>query len=308
MSTELDLAAPRSRLISIRSRTDGGTHMSDMAVVEFGPPDRAPDLVFLHANGFNGMTYRQLLAPLGAEGFRVIAVDQRGHGNSQLATPAEGHDWTRYADDLVALTEALAAQPRVLAGHSMGGTAILLAAPQFAAATGRAPSMVLFDPVLKPSLANAPGAALSPADSPLVRGALRRNALFESREAALGSYSGRGAFKTWPDAVIADYLCDGLKPLAEGGMTLSCAPSWEAANFVSSYLFSPTEALTRPLADIHILRAAHESTCRWDEGATTSPWPSYVRIESVPGTTHFLPMEQPEIARAALREAIAAAH
>lgn len=278
-----------------------------MAIVEFGPLDRAPDLLMLHANGFNAMTYRQLLAPLGAEGLRVIAADQRGHGLSRLATPVEGHDWQRYADDLAALTVALGAVPRVLAGHSMGGTAILLAAPRLAAATGRAPSMVLFDPVLKPAAADADDAALSAAESPLVRGALRRNAFFESREAALASYSGRGAFKTWPDAVIADYLSDGLKPRAEGGMELTCAPAWEAANFVSSYLVSPTEALTSPIADIRILRAEHESTCRWDEGATRSPWPPHVRIESVPGTTHFLPMEKPDLARDALREAIAAA-
>ena len=307
MPLALDPTAPRHRLIPIHSRAGDG----DMAIVEFGPPDRAPDLVLLHANGFNAMTYRHLLAPLGAEGLRVIAVDQRGHGLSRLATPAEGHDWRRYADDLVALIEALGDMPRVLAGHSMGGTAILLAAPQLAAATGRAPSMVLFDPVLKPASADAAGAAGLAADSPLVRGALRRNAFFESREAALQSYSGRGAFKTWPDAVIADYLTDGLKPRddsAEGGMTLTCAPTWEAANFISSYRFSPNEALAQPIADIRILRAEHESTCRWDEGAATSPWPPHVRVESVPGTTHFLPMEKPELARAALRDAIAEAN
>ena len=301
MPIDFDPTAPRHRLIPIRSRAGDG----DMAIVEFGPHDRSPDLLLLHANGFNAMTYRHLLAPLGADGWRVIAADQRGHGLSQLATPTEGHDWRRYADDLVALTEALGGVPRVLAGHSMGGTATLLAAPQLAAATGRTPSMVLFDPVLKPALADAAGAAVSAADSPLVRGALRRNAFFESREAALDSYSGRGAFKTWPDAVIADYLRDGLKPNPEGGMTLTCTPAWEAANFISSYLFSPTQALTQPVADIRILRAAHESTCRWDEGATSSPWPAHVRIDTVPDTTHFLPMEVPELARAALREAIA---
>lgn len=302
MSEDFNPAAPRHRLIPLRSQAGDG----EMAVVEFGPAGGSPDLVMLHANGFNALTYRQLLAPLGAEGFRVMAVDQRGHGRSRLTADPESHDWRRYADDLVALTEALGAAPRVLAGHSMGGTAILLAAPRLAAACGRAPSMVLFDPVLKPALPQAPGAAMSPADSPLVRGALRRNAFFDSREAALQSYSGRGAFKTWPEAVIADYLADGLMPRPEGGMTLCCSPAWEAANFISSYLFSPTDALTQPLADIRILRAAHESTCRWDEGAVVPPWPAHVKVESVPGTTHFLPMEVPELARAALREAIAA--
>lgn len=273
-----------------------------MATIAFGPAERPLDIVFLHANGFDAMTYRQLLAPLAREGLHVMAVDQRGHGLSRLAAEPAGHSWLRYADDLVALVEALGAAPRVLSGHSMGGTAILLAAPRLAR-DGRAPSMVLFDPVLKPAAPEA--TPLSPAESPLVRGALRRNALFDSREAALESYRGRGAFKTWPEAVIADYLVDGLVARPDGGMTLSCAPAWEAANFSSSYLHSPHEALTRPLADIRILRAERDSTCRWDEGAADSPWAAHVRVETVPATTHFLPMEQPEVARAALRTAVA---
>ncbi len=291
--------SPRRRLIPLQSRAGHG----EVATIAFGPADRPVDIVFLHANGFNAMTYRQLLAPLGREGLHVMAVDQRGHGLSRLDTQAADHSWLRYADDIVALVEALGAAPRVLAGHSMGGTATLLAAPRLAGLS-RAPSMVLFDPVLKPSLPEA--TPLSIADSPLVRGALRRNALFASREAALENYRGRGAFKTWPDAVIADYLTDGLVPLASGGMTLSCAPAWEAANFSSSYLHSPSQALTQALADIHILRAEHASTCRWDEGATTSPWAPHVQVTTVPGTTHFLPMELPDVAREALRDAVAA--
>lgn len=291
--------APRRRLIRINSRAGAG----EIATVAFGPDTRPVDILFLHANGFNGMTYRQLLAPLAAEGLHLMAIDQRGHGLSRLATVAEGHSWLQYADDLVALIDALGTAPRVLAGHSMGGTAILLAAPRLAAALGTSPAMVLFDPVIKPAAPTIDAPDMSPANSPLVRGALRRNALFDSRAAALDNYRGRGAFKTWPDAVIADYLADGLVPRADGGMTLACAPAWEAANFVSSYLHSPTDTLTRPLAPLHILRAAHESTCRWDEGSEVSPWAAGVCVETVPGTTHFLPMERPDVARAALRDA-----
>ncbi|AMM25373.1 alpha/beta fold hydrolase [Variovorax sp. PAMC 28711] len=299
MSSPPATDAPRRRLVHLESRAGHG----DMATVAFGPADRPLDIVFLHANGFNAMTYRQLLAPLARDGLHVMAIDQRGHGLSRLATDPQHHSWLRYADDLVALVHALGNAPRVLSGHSMGGTAILLAAPRLAR-DGRAPSIVLFDPVLKPATPEA--IPFSAAESPLVRGALRRNALFDSREAALESYRGRGAFKTWPEAVIADYLVDGLVARPDGGMTLSCAPAWEAANFVSSYLHNPVDALTRPLADMRILRAAHDSTCRWDEGAAASPWPPHLRVDTVPETTHFLPMEQPEVAREALRAAVEA--
>ncbi|MET0540870.1 MAG: alpha/beta hydrolase [Variovorax sp.] len=272
-----------------------------MAAIEFGPTDRPVDIVFLHANGFNGMTYRQILEPLGT-GLRILALDQRGHGRSTLPTDLEGHAWSRYADDLAALLAALPDRPRLLAGHSMGGAAILLASLQMAA--GRAPAMVLFDPVLRlPE--DVPDAAAM-AESPLTRGAKRRNAVFASRQAALESYRGRGAFKTWPDAMVEDYLSDGLRPLDDGRFTLSCTPAWEAANFMSSYQTSALPALRHPAATVHILRAEHETTCAI--GADAQAWGGQpqVRVETVSGTTHFLPMERPELVRSALLGALSA--
>lgn len=273
-----------------------------MAGIEFGPPERPLDVLFLHANGFNAMTYRQIFEPLGA-GLRILAIDQRGHGCSELAADPEGHSWQRYADDLLALLEALGETPRVMAGHSMGGSAILLALPRMPAET--APGIVLFDPVLRlPE--DAPDDATM-AESPLVRGAKRRNALFASRAAALASYRGRGAFKTWPDAMIEDYLVDGLRTAADGQLTLSCAPAWEAANFITSYQQSPLPALSQPRAAIRILRAGHESTCAIGPDSEAWRGQSRVRVETAPGTTHFLPMERPELVRGALREAVLAA-
>ena len=52
-----------------------------MAVLDFGPPDRAPDIVFSHANGFNARTYRSILAPL-ADRFRILAIDMGSRGIS----------------------------------------------------------------------------------------------------------------------------------------------------------------------------------------------------------------------------------
>jgi pimeloyl-ACP methyl ester carboxylesterase len=78
-----------------------------LAVLDFGPPERAYDLVFLHANGFNALTYRRVLAPLAAD-FRILALDQRGHGASSLTTVIEGRtDWGDFRDDLVLLLETL---------------------------------------------------------------------------------------------------------------------------------------------------------------------------------------------------------
>jgi len=193
------------------------TRGGEMAVLDFGPPERPVDIVFSHANGFNAGTYRSILAPLSGE-MRILAIDLRGHGASTLPTPIEGRDgWREFRDDLLAFLAAAADGPVVLAGHSMGGTSSLLAA---AAQPERVRSLALFDPVIFE--------AQSPAqmESPLVQGALRRRARFPSKQAVIEAYSGRGAFKSWSPEQLADYVEAGFRPTATGEVTLACAPEW----------------------------------------------------------------------------------
>jgi pimeloyl-ACP methyl ester carboxylesterase len=115
---------PRRRFFAIDSRAGSG----EMAALDFGPEDRPFDVVFLHANGFNALTYRSILEPLGA-GLRVLAPDQRGHGESRLEARPEGRrSWKDFRDDLIALLETLDQPPVVLSGHSMGATVSLLTA------------------------------------------------------------------------------------------------------------------------------------------------------------------------------------
>lgn len=50
----------------------------------------------------------------------VVAVDQRGHGESSWAT-LDTYDAVSYAADIAALIEALELSPAVVVGHSLGG-------------------------------------------------------------------------------------------------------------------------------------------------------------------------------------------
>lgn len=54
-----------------------------------------------------------------AEGFRVIAIDRRGHGRSDQVS--EGHDMDHYASDASAVVESLDLRNAVHVGHSTGG-------------------------------------------------------------------------------------------------------------------------------------------------------------------------------------------
>lgn len=254
-------------------------------------PARAPDIVFLHANGFNAGTYLEILAPVAAT-HAVLLIDLRGHGRSELPTVEQGHSWQVYAEDLRAVIAQLPAPPSVLAGHSMGAATCLLAAARMPAP----PRLVLFDPVIATA-----GAYGLPPDyaAAMVQGALRRRSEFPSREAAFAAYRGRGAFATWPDATLAAYLRDGLRASPEGGFTLACAPAWEAANYAAFAQANPREALRTPGLRATILLAEGGSTCalRAEEFADGG----MVTARAVPGSTHFLPMERPELVVETLR-------
>lgn len=170
----------------------------EVAVLDFGRLGAPVAGVFLHANGFNARTYRRLLGPASRFG-RILAFDQRGHGATTLQARPEGRrDWLDLRDDLLAFAEALDLKDVTLCGHSMGGTVSLLAGRE---APDRVHRLLLLDPVMIPDLPAPAGDA-----SPMVAGALRRRATFANRGDARAAYRGRGAFATWPDAMIEDYV------------------------------------------------------------------------------------------------------
>jgi pimeloyl-ACP methyl ester carboxylesterase len=279
-----------------RREIDIGDAGGTVAAIGFGDPAKPVDVLFLHANGFNALTYRSILEPLAASQ-HVLAIDQRGHGLTTLQGTIDGRrSWDDLAADLVALLDRLDGPPLLLAGHSMGGTTSVLAALQ---RPSRVRRVVLFDPVILPwpaSLAlrlGFPARRIKGLRS-LAEGALRRKPAFPSREAAFAAYRGRGAFRTWQDQQLADYVADGFRDLSDGSVELACSPAWEASN-VLSHAHNIWGALKQIRCPVHILRAEKGSPC-----SVRRPLSPAMRVEVVPGTTHFLPLERPGGARDAL--------
>lgn len=257
----------------------------------------APLLHFAHATGFNAETYRGLLTPLQGR-FRVAAADQRGHGFTALpAEPGPLADWFTFGGDLVRILDGLGGGPAILAGHSMGAIVSMMAA---AARPDLVRGLVLVEPVLVPRFSRQIATVMrllhqpAPPNSNLAALAAKRRAIFPSFEMALSAYRGRGAFKTWPDETLADYLRGGLVPTGNGTeMRLACAPAWEASVFEHAPpgIARLARRVRCPLTLLH----AGNGTARAREVRLVARLHGDARTIEVPGTTHFLPMERPDV-------------
>ncbi len=129
---------------------------------------------------------------------------------------------------------------------------------------------------------------------PIVSRTLKRRAVFDSREQALAAYRGRGAFKGWPDLMLADYLADGLAE-TDRGLELTCSPAWEASNYAAQ-AHDPWRALARYPGAVRILKGETGSLCAVRPSARRAA----LQVETTAGGGHLFPMTHAEITRDAL--------
>jgi len=110
--------------------------------VLFSGPESGTPVVFLHGNASSATYWEEIMLALPA-GFRGIAPDLRGYGDTEdkLIDATRGAaDWV---DDILALMDSLKIEKAHLAGHSMGGALVF---NLVAAAPGRVLSGTLVNP------------------------------------------------------------------------------------------------------------------------------------------------------------------
>jgi non-heme chloroperoxidase len=76
-------------------------------------------VVFSHGWPLTADAWEDQMVFLASRGYRCIAHDRRGHGRS--SQPWNGNEMDTYADDLLALVEALDLRKAIHVGHSTGG-------------------------------------------------------------------------------------------------------------------------------------------------------------------------------------------
>lgn len=91
----------------------------------WGDPAGRP-VILLHGGGQTRHAWRGAGETLGAAGYHAIALDARGHGDSDWS-PTADYTPENNVQDLVAVVDSLDADPPILVGASMGGSTSLLA-------------------------------------------------------------------------------------------------------------------------------------------------------------------------------------
>lgn len=80
-----------------------------------------PAVVFCHGFPDLALGWRYQLEPVARAGFRAIAPDQRGYGNSSAPAAIDAYSLTDLTGDLVGLLDALDIDRAVFVGHDWGG-------------------------------------------------------------------------------------------------------------------------------------------------------------------------------------------
>jgi pimeloyl-ACP methyl ester carboxylesterase len=99
------------------------TNGVELHVVEAGPDDGRP-VVLCH--GFPELAYswRHQIPALAEAGYRVLAPDQRGYGDSDRPEPIEAYDIHHLTGDLLGLLDDIDADQAVFVGHDWGSMVV----------------------------------------------------------------------------------------------------------------------------------------------------------------------------------------
>jgi pimeloyl-ACP methyl ester carboxylesterase len=266
-----------------------------LRVRERGPHD-GPASVLLHGWLDHRGSF-DLLAPL-LPG-RTVAVDQRGHGDSSWAGAGGFYHFVEYLGDLDGLLRELKLSgPVRLVGHSMGGAVSLL----YAAARP--------DLVAHVTLLDAAPLLIAPAEVPdRLSGGMEDLAKPRARRAVASVDEARERMqRANPDLApaAARLLAQGAvgpDPARNGGLAWKWDPLLRARSPLPYTKDVLQEIVGRVRAPVLVLRAERGHLPEEQQlRAWLSPVPS-LTVETVPGTSHHLHIDVPELVAERIRRA-----
>jgi pimeloyl-ACP methyl ester carboxylesterase len=258
-------------------------------------PGSGPTLVCLHPSGHYGRIWEGVAQQLAPQ-FRVLAPDQRGHGDS--GQPTSGNGAEDYAADVEALAAGRGLDRIVLVGHSLGARTAMVHAAEH---PERVSHMIL---VGGPHFSTIePGADVAhwTGNSNAMR---QRERHIASAEAAADVL--RASYPKFTEADVQHAVRYNTQPAAGGGLEWKFEPAWVADGLMHA-LDDLRPYAARVRCPILILRA----TSSWE--LTPERMPKVVGVFSGAPVTVVdvdasanLEVEAPDAVAAAIRDYLAA--
>jgi pimeloyl-ACP methyl ester carboxylesterase len=244
----------------------------------------------MHATGFHGRVWEPFVPRL-REHFSVIALDQRGHGDSDK--PPSGYEWEKFGEDVLAVVDHLHVSSIAGLGHSAGATALVFAET---ARPGTFSRLVLLDPTLLPPEFR----TVAPRGlNPMSEQARKRRAVWDSADELFERLRAGTPLAGWREDFLRAYVSYGTEPRADGTVALKCPPDIEA----QVYAAAPAHGGWERLSELRCptLLVTGESSHLWADGRNeiAAAQISDVRVRRIEGG-HFFPMENPDATTAAI--------
>jgi pimeloyl-ACP methyl ester carboxylesterase len=284
---------PRQAKITVRG--------IELSYFEWGPDDAQPVLM-VHATGFHARCWDETVRELG-DGYRVVAIDMRGHGRSAKVAP---YDWLQYGEDLAAFVEALDLREIIGVGHSMGGHAVTQAAGR---TQDRFQRLLLVDPTIMAAQAYETWETSRTFSEPSEHPTARRKNDWVSWEEMYERFKNRDPFRLWRDQVLRDYSRYGVTENPDGsGYVLCCPPIVEASIYMGSGDSDIFDLIEKLVIPVLVMRAHKPETATGEMDFAASPtWEGLAgafpngRDMHLPELTHFIPMQRPDLVAEQIR-------
>lgn len=259
-----------------------------------------PIALLHHANGMCAATWALVAMGL-RDTCRVIAIDARGHGDSEHLQVPEDYAWHYFVSDLCAVAEQVLEETGAPAielglGSSFGG---IITAGAEAARPGLYRRLMLLDPPIHATreLVDALGYAHEPEPESrreqLVAQTLRRRAVWPSREAARQAWRDKPLFASWRSEAFELYLDEGMADQPDGSVRLKCPPEVEAHIFRTTGSYGPLDYAPAVNVPVQLIRAAQGFFPAEFFRLVASLFPKGEYLEMAGG--HMLPLEVPDL-------------
>ena len=265
-------------------------------------PSDGPPMVMLHGRGLCAQVWTPIAEALSSR-FRVLAMDLRGHGDSEM--PSDGFEWFQVAGDLPAFMDALGLDNVLLLAHSRGGGVAVVGGAQMAQ---RIRGAVLIEPNVPYKRPGAGDGTNARRPNLTEDQTSRRRSVWDSREEFIQRLRTADSFKNWREDILQAYVEGGTRLRNDGKVELKCSPEVEfrftqakvpdgMVELVSRINF-PVLYMTQPIPsrfpqNLPVIQAIARSAA------------SFRHVE-VPNASHFIPQEQPEVVIQAVWEFVGA--